>query len=133
MMKRLCAVIAAVMALSLTGCLVSEEEQALYDYVIEELIDEGYIGEDDELFCPDFSEVSAAIPNLIAMNYVYEDEDGEQYLVRIYAIDAETDEEATVVITTDFKLTKLDSGNYIVESYKSQEKLEIELPTPDDE
>ena len=129
MMKQLWAVLAVVMALSLTGCLVSEEEQKLYDYVIEELIDEGYIGEDDELYCPDFTEVSAAVPSLVAVNYVYEDEDGGQYLVRIFAIDGEDYDEATVVITTDFELTKLDSGNYIIESYKAEEKLTIELPT----
>ena len=128
-MRRISILLAVLLfALSLTGCLVSEEEQQLYDYVIKELIDEGYIGEDDELYCDAFSEVSDAVPSLVAMNYVYEDEDDEQYLVRIYAIDAENDDEATVVITTDFKLLQLDSGSYIVDTFKAEEELEIELP-----
>ena len=67
-MRRISILLAVLLfALSLTGCLVSEEEQQLYDYVIKELIDEGYIGEDDELYCDAFSDRRHRFPRQLRL------------------------------------------------------------------
>ncbi len=122
----LLAVCTAVLVL-VTGC--DRMDDKVLEHILGEVKAQGYISDSDKLI-HEITNVSAAIPNITSYDYVYENEDGELYCVRIHNVQEE-EEYCSVFILSDLDIAKYnyDDGDpaYEIIHYEVIHRLTIEL------
>ena len=132
MKKKISALLLAALML-FTGCESIDPE--ILDYVLDKVEDDGYITEDCELLHR-LSNVSAAIPDLISYDYIYQYPDSDElFCVRIYRLQ-EGEDECEVHILTDVHIgeyvqTHNDETKripYLEDGWEIEEKLEYRIP-----
>lgn len=131
MMKRM-ALLGVLCSLFLTGCMGGIETETRND-ILKCLTREGYIGKKDSL---EYDETimwnNGAFPHVNYYDYIYSDEDGELYNVRIDSNTSE-DEPYSIKIFYDVEIEeyveKNDSGEYphvTMTDYVYEEELKVE-------
>lgn len=121
---------ATLLCLILTGCGIKGETR---EEIIKCLIRNGYIGKEDSREYERREMEDGLFPRIIYYDYIYSDEDGEMYNVRIYPSDSEEEEKYDIEIFYDVEIeesvAEYDGNEYThvaMADYASERELEIE-------
>lgn len=121
---------AILLCLILTGCGIKGETR---EEIIKCLIRNGYIGKEDSREYERREMEDGLFPRIIYYDYIYSDEDGEMYNVRIYPSDSEEEEKYDIEIFYDVEIeesvAEYDGNEYThvaMSDYASERELEIE-------
>lgn len=121
---------AILLCLILTGCGIKGETR---EEIIKCLIRNGYIGKENSREYERREMEDGLFPRIIYYDYIYSDEDGEMYNVRIYPSDSEEEEKYDIEIFYDVEIeesvAEYDGNEYThvaMSDYAFERELEIE-------
>lgn len=131
-MKKRSAILLLISAMLLAGCESTDPE--ILEYVLNCIREDGYITEEHSLL-HELTQVSAAIPDVMSHDYVYSNEDGELFCVRIRRVqEGETECEVEILYGIEMgEYVRTNDGKtkhipYIEDGYESRTELTYAIP-----